>query len=123
MPPRFLMIWAAPSVDACARWAEPKASLTYNVGVLGEFLRECGIVLLFLGVEAEIFEQHDVPGCMMLMVLSTLSPMQSSTNATGRPSISARRWATGRRLCFGSRLPFGRPRWEHRMTLAPPLTR
>ena len=49
----------------------------------------------------------------------TLSPMQSSTNATGQPSISARSAATGRRDMEGSRLPLGRPRWAARMILAP----
>ena len=47
------------------------------------------------------------------------SPMQSSANTTGRPSSSASRAATGRSEYSGFGLPFGRPRCDARMTVAP----
>src|SRR5574339_412805 len=45
--------------------------------------------------------------------------MQSAANATGRPSNSPTRAATGLRQYLGFGCPFGRPRCEARMTVAP----
>ena len=45
--------------------------------------------------------------------------MQSSANATGAPSSSDSRSATGLRLNSGFGLPFGRPRWLASTTVAP----
>src|SRR5215510_5109100 len=51
---------------------------------------------------------------------ATAGPMQSSANATGDPSSSANRAATGFRLISGFGPPFGRPRWDaSRMRPAP----
>ena len=53
---------------------------------------------------------------------SAAGPTQSSANATGRPSSSLRRAATGRRLISGFGLPFGRPRCDARITHAAPAS-
>ena len=45
--------------------------------------------------------------------------MQSGAMATGLPSSSASRAATGFRLISGFGLPLGRPRWEARTRPAP----
>ena len=47
-----------PSVEACARCAEPKASLHVDLGQRGQGLGEGRIVGFFFGVEAEVFEQQ-----------------------------------------------------------------
>ena len=47
------------------------------------------------------------------------SPTVSRANATGLPSSSESRWATGARLYFASGAPSGRPRCEHTTTRAP----
>ena len=51
------------------------------------------------------------------------SPTVSRANATGLPSSSESRWATGSRLYFGSGAPSGRPRCEQTTTRAPWLMR
>ena len=45
--------------------------------------------------------------------------MTSSASFTSKPSFSERRLATGAREYFMLNSPFGRPRWEHRITAAP----
>ena len=50
---------------------------------------------------------------------SASAPTQSAANSTGAPSKSASFAATGRKLYFGSGLPFGRPRCEASTSRAP----
>src|SRR4026208_1436653 len=54
---------------------------------------------------------------------SAAGPTHSSANATGRPSSSLVRAATGRRLMSGFGLPLGRPRCEARITHPAPAAR
>ena len=58
------------------------------------------------------------PGFIAATARSATSPMQSSTNLTGRLMIWATSAATGlsESFAFG---PFGRPKCDSRMTLAP----
>ena len=49
-----------PAVEACARWAAPNASLTYRSPSEASCLRERRVVLLFLGVEADVLQQQHV---------------------------------------------------------------
>ena len=76
-----------------------------DVGERGQPLREAGVVLLFLGVEAQVLEQDDAAGGALATARSAGGPMQSSANATGRPSSSPTRAATGRRLISGLGCP------------------
>ena len=50
-------------------------------------------------------------------------PTTSLARGTGCPRSELNRWATGRRLSLGSRLPSGRPRWDMRMVRAPAARR
>ncbi len=60
------------------------------------------------------------PGFMASTAARALSPMQSSANATGRASTSAMAGTRSPSDSFGSN-PFGRPKWDSRITL-PPLS-
>ena len=74
------------STDACARCAAPKASFDVDVGERGERLREAGVVLLLLRVEAQVLEQHDArPSSTCATAALGGAPMQSSANADGAP--------------------------------------
>ena len=59
-----------------------------------------------------------LPWRMAATARSAASPMQSSTNFTGRLRIWATSAATGRSENFASRFPFGRPKCDSRITLA-----
>ena len=53
-------IFATPSVEAWARWAVPKASLTYTSPSAARRFAKRGVVLLLLGMKAHVFQEHDV---------------------------------------------------------------
>ena len=91
-----------------------------DVGQLRELLRERRIVLFFLGMEAQVFEQHHGRPCRPRRSPRVpASPTLSSANCTGRPSSCDSRSATGRSENSGFGLPFGRPRCDARITVAP----
>src|ERR1700738_323013 len=68
--------WVMPSVDAWARWALPKAAVTWvwravgaaegvvdvDVAEVGELFGERGVVGLFFRVEAEILQEEGLTG-------------------------------------------------------------
>ena len=64
--------------------------------------------------------QRTSPGFIAATARSAVSPIQSSTNFTGRLMMRATSAATGLSDFFGLR-PFGRPKCESRITL-PPLS-
>jgi hypothetical protein len=116
--------WVIPSVDACARCAAPKASLTYTSAKPGERLRELGIVRLLRPVEAEVLEEEQVARPQLVDChLHARRRGRRRSSAPGRPSSCARRSATGFRRSASFTLPLGRPRWLARMTEAPRSSR
>jgi len=65
-------------------------------------------------------EEHNVgPLCAAVMADFAASPMQSDANTTSRFSSCCSRSATGFKLNSGVGLPFGRPRCDARITVAP----
>ena len=90
-----------------------------DIAELGERGAELRIVLLFARMEARVLETKNVAGMHRGdRALGALRPMHSSTKLIGRLMVWASSAATGLSDCFGSR-PFGRPKCESRMTLAP----
>jgi hypothetical protein len=68
-----------------------------------------------------VFSRHRIsPGFIASIAAMAVAPTQSSANATGRLSTCAIAGANGLSDWVGSR-PFGRPKWESRITL-PPLS-
>ena len=55
-----------PSVEACARWAAPNASLTYRSARLGQRRGELGIVRLLGRMEAQVLEQQHVAAAQLV---------------------------------------------------------
>jgi len=66
-----------------------------DIAELGEFGNERRIVLLFLFVEAGVFQAEDVAILIAAIALAAGSPMQSSANATGFPITFDNASATG----------------------------
>ena len=88
--------------------------------LVGEGARSVVVLARLARVEADVLEQHDVAvGRAPTTAARADSPTMSVAKATGRPSSSPSRAATGASENFGSGAPFGRPRWAHTMTRAP----
>ena len=88
-----------------------------DVAEFGELLGEGGIVLFFFLMEAEIFQQQNFAG-------RGQHGLDRGPDAIGREFDGAAEQflqfaATGFMLISAFGLPFGRPRWEARMTPAP----
>src|SRR5262245_22696968 len=109
-----------PSTEAWARCAAEKASLTK----MSPSAASCATKPGSLRSSPEwnrVFSRHRMsPGFMAFTAAAARSPMQSSANATGRSRTAAIAGANGLSDCAGSG-PFGRPKWESRITL-PPLS-
>lgn len=84
----------------------------------GKRLGEIGVVLGLARLEADVLEQEQLAGFSAAALAFASSPTTSLAIATGLPSSSLRRAATGARENSGFTSPFGRPRWEQRMTAA-----
>src|SRR5215467_13990391 len=109
-----------PSTEAWARCATEKASLTK----MSPSAASCAAKPGSLRSSPEwnrVFSRHRMsPGFMAFTAAAARSPMQSSANATGRLRTAAIAGANGLSDCAESG-PFGRPKWESRITL-PPLS-
>src|SRR5258707_7949979 len=109
-----------PSTEAWARCATEKASLTKMSPSAASCATKAGSLRSSPGWK-RVFSRHRMsPGFMAFTAAAARSPMQSSANATGRLSTAAIAGANGLSDCFGSG-PFGRPKWESKITL-PPLS-
>ena len=105
-----------PSVEACARCDTEKASLTKMSPSLASWLTKAGSFFSSPGWKRVFSRQRMSPFFMAATACSAVSPMQSSTNFTGRLMTCATSAATGLSEFFGSR-PFGRPKCDSRITL------
>jgi len=94
-----------PSVDACGPVGGAEGVVDIDFAELGELLAEGGVVLLFLGVIAEVFKQQDLAGGGQHRF--DFGPTQSGAKATGLPSSSARRMAAGFNDISDSACPWG----------------
>mmetsp|Transcript_15516 Transcript_15516/g.29289 ORF Transcript_15516/g.29289 Transcript_15516/m.29289 type:complete len:227 (-) Transcript_15516:138-818(-) len=125
----------SPTMELCARWAVPKASLQYTSA---SFLMEArnaatfslsALILLPSGStplpssstwNRRFSKRMTVPGAGSAQVASTSAPQQSLQNVTGLPSFSSRILATGAKENFSTTLPSGRPKCEAKtMDFAP----
>lgn len=108
-----------PSVDAWARCAVPKASLTKISALPASALAKSGSLAFSLASKRVFSRRTACPGWSCARSAVALSPMVSSANATVAPRSSVRRAATGRSEYFSSGLSAGRPMCEQRTSLAP----
>jgi len=90
-----------------------------DVGVAGQRLRELGIVLLFLGVEAQVLEEDALARLEALDGILGAGTQRVARDRDGHFEEWESRSATGRRRMLSWTLPSGRPRWLARMTIAP----
>ena len=83
--------------------------------------RELRIVLFLFRVEAEVLEQHDAAARRCASSTACCAGVADAVvGEHDRPAEQlGEAIATGRRLNSGVGLPFGRPRWLARMTVAP----
>ncbi len=88
---------ATPSVEAWARWAAPKASLTYTSASCASWAAKAGSLAVSSGWKRRFSSSVTSPGFIACTAAVTCGPTQSSSLATGRPSSSASRRATGSR--------------------------
>ena len=98
-----------------------KRIVNVDVGELGKRLRKRRIVLFFLSVKAQVLEERR-PWSPSAPRRSRTSPVRRCNRRQTPPSASATgssRSATGFRLNSGVGLPFGRPRCDARITVAP----
>ena len=109
-----------PSVEACARCAEPNASLTYtspSAAICLASSRSFFSSPLWKRVFSSISTS---PGLSAFAIASTSGPTQSGAICTGLPSSLASASEAAFRLNSGSNpVPLGRPRWLIRTTDAP----
>ena len=103
-----------PSVEACARWAVPKASLTKTSARPPSCAAKAASLAVSAGVEAQVLEQQRprrAPGPRRRPRLRR--PTQSSALATGAAEQLGRAAsATGSRRRPSTTWPLGRPRCE-----------
>ena len=89
----------------------PERVVDVDVGVRRERRREGRVVLLLLGVEAEVLEERASPGRRRLTASSVPTPSASPVTGTFRRMQLVSRWPTGRSASPSWTLPSGRPRW------------
>ncbi len=99
-----------PSVDAWARWADPKASFTYtSKGAESSFAKTGSF--LDSSLWKRVFSSRITsPSFALEMIQDTSAPIQSGASKTDWPSSSPRRTAQGFSEYFFSGPFFGRPR-------------
>ncbi|MPN05640.1 hypothetical protein SDC9_152891 [bioreactor metagenome] len=111
--------FATPSVEAWARWADPKASLTYisarsasDLAKVGSFFSSSLWKRTFSSsMTSESFRAEESAFAS--------SPITSFAILTFVFKSSLRRFATGFKEYFSEYSPLGLPRWEQRITFAP----
>ena len=122
-PATEVFTWCeTPSVDACARWALPKASFTKMVAPESAMSRAAKPGSL---ASSSLWKRtfSSISACPLARAADaccTSGPMQSVAIATAWPSSSPRRAATGFKLSSGAGPFLGRPRCEARTRRAPP---
>src|SRR3954452_20041128 len=109
-----------PSVEAWGRCATEKPSLTQMSPSLASAAAKAGSFFSSPLWKRGFSRQRISPGFIASTAACALAPMHPSTKPTGCLMMRATSTATGRSDSFGSG-PFGRPRWESRITL-PPLS-
>ena len=93
-----------------------------QIGQRRELPGERRVVLFLFRMESQVFQQHDAAARAMRLVHDRLrrgrrcNPVRTTP---GGPSSSATFGATGFRLYFGLTCPFGRPRCDARIAVAP----
>ena len=112
---------ATPSVEACARWAVPKASLTKTSPSLASSAGEVRVVGFLFGVKAHVLEQHHVTRAKRARPRPAPAGRRSRVAKPDRARRAARPGAaaTGCSEYLGSTLPSGRPRCDSSTTRAP----
>src|SRR5258708_6604514 len=117
--------WETPSVEAWARWALPKASLTKTEAPLSAMRRaaKAGSLASSSAWKRTFSSKSTPPSARSPAIFRTWGPTQSAAIITGRPRSSASRAPTGLRLSSGSGPLGGRPKWEARISRAPALIR
>ena len=100
---------ATPAVDACARWAVPKASLTYTSPSPASVLAKSGSLPSSSGWKRRFSKSTTSPGFIAATAASTSSPAQSSSFRTGTASNSLSRTATTFSRSPSTTFPLGRP--------------
>ena len=112
-----LRMWATPSVDACARWADPKASLTYKSPRAAKVRARPGSFCSSPG-QKRVFSTRATPPRGKRLVAGT--PVAGSgMNSTGAPNNPSRVGRICAREYLGSGPPAGRPKCDSRITRAP----
>ena len=106
-----------PTVEACARCAAPKASLTNRSASEASIREKSASFFSSPGWNLKFSSSSTPPGRSSPTARPTSGPTQSGAYSTRGPSSSARRLATGFKLSWSTSSPPGRPRWEHRTTL------
>ena len=110
---------ASPSVEACARWAAEKASLTKMSPFFADSSAKAGSFFSSPLWKRVFSSSRMSPSASLATASAATGPMQSAAKATGRPMIPATASAIGASENSGSGPPFGRPKCASRMTLAP----
>src|SRR5512132_4433798 len=125
-PATDVFTWCdTPSVEACARCAVPKASLTKIVAPVSTTRRaaKAGSFASSSLWNRTFSSISTPPGARAAAMRFTSGPTQSGAMATGRPRSCDRRSAAGFRLSAGSGPFFGRPRCDASTTRARPSIR
>ncbi|OPZ45885.1 MAG: hypothetical protein BWY94_01043 [Actinobacteria bacterium ADurb.BinA094] len=104
--------WVTPSVDAWARWAVPNASFTYTSPSDARRWAKASSLAVSSAWKRRFSSRSTSPGRSAAAACSAAGPTQSSTLATGRPSSSESRSATGAMRRSSTTCPLGRPRWD-----------
>jgi hypothetical protein len=117
-PPRSIMARASPEVEAWARWATPKASLTKRSPRAAHEAASAGSFASSPARNRVFSSSATPPAGSSETSAATPSGSASGMKRTGSPSNSDSRAATGARDSPGVG-PSGRPKCERRTTLAP----
>src|SRR5688500_4719155 len=108
-----------PSVLAWARCAAPKASSTYRSARLASAAANSWALASSAAWKRRFSSSSRSPARSLSTATWTPGPSASPVIRTGRPSSWLSRSATGLSRSASLTLPFGRPRWLARITVAP----
>ena len=105
-----------PTVEAWARWATAKASITKQSAGAAKSRAKLGSLASSPGENRRFSSNITSPGLEAETAPSTLGPVLSWRHNTGVPRRDSSRAPTGASRRPSTTCPLGRPRWEHRMT-------
>src|ERR1035437_282529 len=112
---------------ACLRWTTPNPSLTKmsarEASSSAKAPRSASSLDVSPGLNRRFSSSATCPSPSAAAADRADSPTVSVAKATGAPSSSWSRWATGAREYLASGAPLGRPRWAHTTTRAPASVR